>query len=171
MIKRKTIIILAIGLFLIVLCYVFIKFYNVSNIENNCLVNDFNAVFEKENSIKLDETYDFSKILNCKNWDEVIIVSGERVSRTAIFLKEGIALPKIDYYFSYPNGSLVLYLVKDGELISSPLSYWQSGFLYLEGLNSFDYVRLEREEAIFKCVELETIGSDEEMLTFELIMD
>ncbi|MEO1013147.1 MAG: hypothetical protein AAFX53_17770, partial [Bacteroidota bacterium] len=120
-------------------------------------------------SLKLGEVYNFSKILNCESWDEVIIVSGERVSRAAIFLKEGIALPKIDYYFSYPNGSLILYLIKNGKLISGPLSYWQSGFLYLEGLNSFDYVRLEREEAIFKCVRLETIGTDEEILTFELI--
>ncbi len=144
-------------------------FNNVSKIESNCLANDFDSVFEKENSIELGKVYDFSEILNCKSWDEVIIVSGERVSRTAIFLKEGIALPKIDYYFSYPNGSLVLYLIKDEKLISGPLSYWQSGFIYLEGLNSFDYVHLEKEEAIFKCVRLETIGSDKEILTFELI--
>lgn len=169
MIKRKNIIILAIALFLIATSYVFIKFNNASNIENNCLINDFDKVFEKDNSIKLGEVYDFSKILNCKNWDEVIIVSGERINRAVIFLKEGIVLPKIDYHFSYPNGSLVLYLIKDGKLISSPLSYWQSGFLYLEDLNSFDYVRLEREEAIFECVKLEIIGSDEEMLTFELV--
>lgn len=169
MTKVKKYIVLSIVLTLIIASYVFIKFNNASNIQSNCLVNDFEKVFEKENSLKLGEIYDFSKILSCKSWDEVIIVSGERVSRAAIFLKEGIALPEIDYYFSYPNGSLVLYLIKDGELISNPLSYWQSGFLYLDGLNSFDYVRLKREEVIFKCVELETKGVDEKILTFKLI--
>lgn len=172
MIKRKNIIILTIALFLITISYIFIKFNNASNIKDNCLTNDFEKVFKKENNIKLGEVYDFSEILNCKSWDEVVIVSGERVNRAAIFLKEGIALPKIDYYFSYPNGSLVLYLIKDGELVSGPLSYWQSGFLYLDGLNSFDYVSIDREKAIFKCVELKTIGNNESpILTFELIKD
>jgi len=166
---KKKVLLGLIALLVIYISYIFIQFNNSENIEKNCLVTDFETVFRKEESIKLDQVYDFSKILNCKSWDEVIIVSGERVSRLAIFLKEGIALPKIDYYFNYPNGSLVLYLIKDGKLISGPLPYWQSGFIYLENLNSFDYVRLEKEEAIFKCVRLETIGVKEEMLTFELL--
>lgn len=170
MIKRKNIIILALAIFLIIISYVFIKFNKVSNVKNSCLINDFDLVFKKENSIKSGEIYDFSKILNCKSWDEVIIVSGERVNRTVIFLKEGIALPEIDYYFNYPNGSLVLYLIKDGELISKPLSYWQPGFLYFEGLNSFDYVCIDREKAIFKCFELETNGGDKKFLTFKMVV-
>lgn len=169
MFRRKKILILIIALLLIVICYLLIKFNNVNNVENDCLTNEFDVVFNKDNSIKLGETYDFSKILNCKSWDELIIVSGERVNRFAIFFKEGIVLPKIDYYFNYPNGSLVLYIIKDGELISGPLSYSQSDFIYLDSLNSFDYVRLLKEEAVFKCIELETIGTKEEMLTFELV--
>lgn len=166
--KKKKILILVIALPLIALCYISIKFINTVNINDNCLSNDFNVVFDKENNIKLNETYDFSKILNCKSWDEVIIVSGERVNRTAIFFKEGIVLPKIDYYFNYPNGSLVLYLIKDKELISGPLFYWQSGFLFLEGLNDFDYIRLDREKAVFKCKKLETIGVEKDILTFKM---
>ena len=168
MIKRKNIIILAIGLFLIVLCYVFIKFYNVSNIESNCLVNDFDKVFEKENSLKEGKVYNFSEIFNCKDWDEIIIVGGPRVSRAMIFLKEGVALPPIDY-FNRAQGSLVFFLVKNGKLISLPISFYHQDFLYFEDLNSFDYVRLDKEEAIFKCVELETKGLDEKILTFEII--
>lgn len=168
MIKRKNIIILAIALFLIALLYVFIRFNNVSNIEKNCLVDDFDEVFEKENSLKLGEVYDFSKIFNCKSWDEIIIVGGLRVNRAIIFLKEGTALPPINY-FNRAQGSLVFFLIKNGKLISPPISFYHPDFLYFENFNDFDYVSLKKEDAIFKCVKLETIGSDEEILTFELI--
>ena len=75
MLKKRITLILVIALFLIVLCYISIKFINADNIYDDCFSNDFKVVFDKENSIKLNKTYDFSKILNCKNWDEVIIVS------------------------------------------------------------------------------------------------
>lgn len=167
MIKRKNIIFLVITLLLIALGYVFIQFNSASNIEKNCLTYDFDGVFEKENSLKLDKVYDFSKIFNCKNWDEIIIVGGQRANRAIIFLKEGVALPKIDY-INRLKGELLFYLVKDGKLISSPISFYHSDFLYFENFNDFDYVSLKKEDAIFKCVKLETIGTDEEILTFEL---
>ncbi|MEP5341069.1 MAG: hypothetical protein ABJL44_10035 [Algibacter sp.] len=165
---RKKIIISVITLFLIALCYVFIKFNNVSNIETNCLVNDFDEVFKKENGLNVGKVYDFSKILNCKSWDEIIIVGGQRANRAAIFLKEGVALPEINY-IKRLKGVLLFYLVKDGKLISCPISFYNPDFLYFENFNYFDYVSLKKEDAIFKCVKLETIGSDEEILTFELI--
>lgn len=168
MIKRKNIIILTIALLLIFFGYVFIKFNNVSDIDNNCLVKDFNAVFERENSLKLGEVYNFSKILSCENWDEVIIVGGQRANRAVIFLKEGVALPKIDYK-NRLKGVLLFYLLKDGKLVSPPISFYDQDFLYFENFNDFDYASLKKEEAVFECVRLETIGTDEEILTFELI--
>ncbi|UJH68663.1 hypothetical protein [Allomuricauda sp. SCSIO 65647] len=170
MIKRKTNIIFALGIFLVVLGYIFVKFIEFDNInsgKNDCLVNDFNIVFRKENSIKLGEVYNFSQIFNCRNWDEVIIVGGRKANRTIIYIKEGVALPKIDYR-NRLQGVLLFYFVKDGKLISSPISFYDQDFLYFEDFNYFDYVSLKKKEAIFKCVKLETIGADEEILTFEL---
>jgi hypothetical protein len=156
------------AILLIYILYVFIQFNNSKNIEKNCLVSDFETVFGKEDSIKLGKIYNFSKILNCKNWDEIIIVGGEKANRTIIFLKEGIALPKIDY-INRIKGVLLFYLVKDGKLISPPLSLWQPSFLYFKDFNGFDYISLDRKDALFKSVKLETIGSKDEILTFELI--
>ena len=65
--------------------------------------------------------------------------------------------------------ALVFFLVKNGKLISLPISFYHQDFLYFEDLNSLDYVRLDKEEAIFKCVELERKGLDEKILTFEII--
>jgi len=64
---------------------------------------------------------------------------------------------------------LLFYFIKDGKLISPPISLYHLGFLYFENFNDFDYVSLDKEDAIFKCVVLETIGSPEEILTFELM--
>ena len=165
---KKRVFLIFIGLLITVIFYVLIKFNNINDIEKNCLEDDFNKVFKKENSLKLDKVYDLSKILNCKSWDEIIIVGGKKANRAAIFLKEGIALPKIDYV-NRLQGELLFYLVKDGKLISPPLSFWESGFLYFNDFNDFDYINLKKEDAIFKCIKLKPIGVKEEMLTFELI--
>jgi predicted AAA+ superfamily ATPase len=42
-------------------------------------------------------------------------------------------------------------------------------FYDLENLNDFDYIRLRRENAVFKCIKLETIGTKDDILTFKLI--
>lgn len=165
--KKKMIIALILCV-LAIFFYVFIQFVKVNSVEKTCLTYEFNEVFKKENSFTLNKVYDFSEIFNCKNWDEIIIVGGKRENRAAIFLKEGVALPEINYS-NRPSGSLLFYLIKDKKLISSPVEFWQSGFLYFNDFNSFDYVSLDREKAIFKCVELKTIGNDESpILTFEL---
>lgn len=168
MTKKKKVIITFSVLFFIVTAYVFIQFSEANNIEETCFDSDFDKALKKENSIRLNEIYNFSKIFNCKSWDEIIIVGGPRANRTAIFFKEGVALPKIDY-INRADGSLVFFLVKEGKLISPPISLWQPGFLYFRDFNSFDYICLEREDAVFKCVILETIGFDKPIFTFELI--
>ena len=154
--------------FLIAALYAIIQFNGVDDIENDCLVSGFNEVLKKDKSIVLYKTYDFSKLFNCKSWDKVIIVGGRRANRTAIFLKEGVALPKIDYIHR-AQGCLLFYFIKDGELISPPIEFWRTKFLYFENLNGFDYVALDKQDAIFKCVKLKTIGVPYDILTFELL--
>ncbi|KAF2519345.1 hypothetical protein E0W68_03065 [Flavobacterium salilacus subsp. salilacus] len=165
---RKRILLGTISLLLIVILYLFIQFNSVKHIEQNCLTYDFEDVFEKENSLVLNKTYDFSQIFNCKSWDKMIIVGGPKANRTIIFLKEGVFLPEIDY-INRIQGCLLFYLVKDGRLISPPIEFWHSHFLYFEDFNDFDYVSLNRQDAIFKCIKLETIGGKDEILTFERI--
>jgi hypothetical protein len=167
MIKRKKIIVLVSVLFFICISYILLQFNTANNIKESCFESSLNKVLKKGDSLKLDKIYNFSKIFNCKNWNEVIIVGGSNASSVAIFLKEGIALPKINYSKRL-KGSLLFYFIKDGKLISQPISLWQPGFLYFKDFNNFDYINLKKKDAIFKCVELETIGSEKMMLTFEL---
>lgn len=168
---RKKVIIGFITLFLIIVSYIFIQFNKANNIEQTCFASDFTETFNEETNIRLNEVYNFSEIFNCESWDEIIIVGGKRVNRAAIFIKEGVALPPIDYENSKVAGSLVFFLIKEGKLVSSPISFRQRGFLYFKDFNSFDYISLDKENAVFKCIELETIGFEETMLTFKLIND
>ena len=165
---KKKIFLTSIGLLIIAVFYLFIKFNGVNDVKENCLTDAFDKVFKKENSIQLGKTYDFSEIFNCKEWDDLIVVGGQRANRTAIFLKEGIALPSIDY-FNRAQGSLVFFFIKDKKLVSSPISFYHPDFLYFENFNDFDYVSIKKQDAVFRCVKLDATGSDEEILTFETV--
>lgn len=108
---KKRVLLAVLGLFLIAALYTLFQFNGVDDIENDCMVSDFDEIFEKERSLVLDKAYDFSKLFNCKSWDKVIIIGGRRANRTSIFLKEGIALPKIDY-IDRAQGCLLFILLK-----------------------------------------------------------
>lgn len=62
-----------------------------------------------------------------------------------------------------------VYFIKDRKLISPPIEFWHNEFIYFEDFNSFDYVNLSKQDAVFKCIELKTIGFKEQILTFELL--
>lgn len=163
----KRILVAIFSLILTLIVYILIQLY-VNNIEKNCLYFQFDKEFEKENSIVLNKIYNFSKILNCKSWDKVIIVGGPDANRVAIFLKEGIFLPEIDYK-NRISGCLLIYLIEDGKLVAPPIEFWVENFLYFNDFNAFDYVSLNRQDAVFKCTKLETVGKPLDILTFELI--
>jgi len=161
--KKKYIFIFVI----IVTSYIIIQFYQVEHLKEDCITQQFKEKIEKNGLIE-GKIYDFSQIINCKKWDKLVIVGGKHANRTIIFLKEGIALPKIDYR-SRLSGSLLFYFIKDRKLISPPLEYWQQDFLYFKDFNDFDYMVINREKAKFKCVELDIVGPPEKILTFEKI--
>ncbi len=166
--RKKRFISLLVIILLIISSYVFIQFNIANNMKGSCFDVEFEKTFKKNDSIELNKIYDFTKIFNCKDWDKIIIVGGTRANRAVVFLKEGVALPKINYS-NRLSESLIFYFVKDGKLTSSPISYWQSNFMYFKDFNDFDYICLDKENSIFKCVELETLGNKETILTFELI--
>lgn len=123
MMTKRRILAGIISLLLLAAAYLFIRFKNAENIEENCLASDFEKAFGPEDSIVLHKIYNFSQIFSCRSWDEIIIVGGPSSSRAAILLKEGIALPEIDYK-NRAQGSLLFYFIEDGKLISPPLEYY-----------------------------------------------
>ncbi len=160
-----------IGLIILIIgivSYIFIQFNNAYNVEQTCLNTVFEEVLEQEDSIALNKVYNFSEIFTCEDWDELIIVGGKSANNAIIFLKEGVALPKIDYR-NRLSGSVLFYFIKDGKLISPQSSFWHSDFLYFKDFNYFDYVSLNKEDVVFKCVDFEVVGFEDKILTFELV--
>ncbi|QEE49008.1 hypothetical protein FUA48_05265 [Flavobacterium alkalisoli] len=162
---KKFFYITATGMFIISI-YLYIQFNKAVNVDESCFTSDFEEVFGDKH-LELNKIYDFSQILNCKEWDKMIIVGGPRANRTTIFLREGIALPEIEYG-DRGSDSLLFYIINDGKLINTPIGYWNDYFLYFQDFNDCDYVILNKNDAVFKCIFLDYIGS-RETLTFELV--
>lgn len=156
-----------IALLIIITSYIVIQFYKASNTQQTCLTSAFESTLKKETSLQLNKTYNFSKIFTCESWDELIIVGGKRANNAVIFLKEGVVIPKIDYS-NRLSGSLLFYFVKKGKLISPPVSLYHSDFLYFKDFNDFDYVSLDKENVVFKCIKLDVVGFEDTLMTFEL---
>lgn len=149
MINKKVFSIVFIILILILGTLIFILFKPGNNdFSESCFIENYNDTFNNLQESKLNTEYNFSKIFNCEDWDEIIFVGEPITSRVVIYLKEGVILPQIDFS-DREEGTVLIFFIKDNKVISSPISLENPNLIFSPNLNRLNYLALKREQAVF----------------------
>lgn len=162
---KKVVIKLFIGIVLYIILSTSFKHYKNITVSDTCFLETYNATFMNITTPPLNSVYNFDDIFECGDWDEIFIVEAY-YSRDIGYIKSGILIPK-DQGIISEDASRV-YFLKNNYLVSPQVILYFKNFLLVD-FNNYHYLKVNREDAIFKCVELETIGFDYPIYSFELM--
>ena len=142
------------------------KKIQLSSLSESCLTESFNKEFIPLEKLNLNTEYNFSKIFNCTEWDEVFIVQAPYINRAFIYIQSGVLLPEYDYINSSENNHFVFF-INNGHIINKPIIFGGPYFLFSNNFNRSNYLKIEKENAnfIYKKYEDSYYG----MVTLELI--
>ncbi|RBW63428.1 hypothetical protein DS884_00115 [Tenacibaculum sp. E3R01] len=166
--KRKIIYKIIAGLliyFILNTCYKLYKNYTISE---TCLSNTFNNKYLDLSNLKINSIHNFDEIFNCQEWDEIFVTSSIYYYRGIGYLYTGVLVPSYDK-FQYPEGTALLYFMKNNAIISNPLPLYSDNFIFSNHYGKSNSVRIKRKHAKFIYKKHE--HTDFELNTLELIND
>ena len=142
--KKKYLIILLVVIILIFSINLFVKINKLSSVSNNCLTEKFNKEFKFDSidELKLNSEYDFDKIFDCTEWDEILVIQAPYVNRLLLYIKSGIILPDYDYINTSQN-IYFLFFINNGNVITKPIPFGSDKFVFS------NYLKNSREDTNF----------------------
>jgi hypothetical protein len=167
-VTKKVVYKIIIGIILYFILSTVFKLYKNSVISDTCLSNTFKTNFSDLSSFEINSTYDFEDIFECQNWDEIFIVDAVYYSRGIGYLRSGILVPSSDIN-EYPEGTYLVYFLKNNIVISNPNPLFDSNFILSLDNNIIQYLRINKKNAKFIYQKFE--HSDFDYNTLELIKD
>ncbi len=142
------------------------KFLSNNFLSDTCLTTTFNKHFIDLSALKINSTYDFDVMFNCKKWDEILITDTHYYIRSVGYISSGVLVPSYDQ-FQYAEGSYFVYFLKNNIIVNNPIQLYGNNFIFSPKLKNGNFIKIKRKNAKFIYKKFE--HSDYDLNTLDFI--